>query len=1066
MALAALVAAPLAHAQPYQAEGGDIATINAEADLDAAFDRADRLFEAAEIDGALATVRAAIEEAESRLGSDNRVVLTARSDLAGVLQNLGRLDEAELMFARNLAIVREPFGENDYLAIDARKGLANLQALRGNFAEALAQFAELESILRADPSADTAQFVSVLVSHGTMLRETGALEKALATHQEASDLAFAAFGEGSDPWLEATASHALTLSTNGQLLRAVELFDDVLPGIRASFGEDHPFHVQAMVSQVTALLQIGRLEQAEELQLEALQLAEIVLDPSHQASVEALSNYAMVLRETGRSQRAVGLMQTALDRQVAARGSEHPLTQQLRQNLGVIWQDLEQTDEARKLYAESLASLRRIRGDAHPMTLLAANNVAAAELEAGNYSEAERMLSEAYDASAAALGERHPSSLMLLANAAMALEQLGGERVGEAAAVHGRNVQLRREVQGDLHPLTLLSSTNFANFHLIFSGRPDLAYVPARFAVRGWRQRRDMAGDDPRSAAARERNQVTNGYAYYALLNAAWAALAIHPEEAATYREETLATMQDVLAGSADRAISQSAARRAAGGEVSGAADYIRQRQQQNADWLEREHELTGLLGEDNDAARARREELRAEMDQIEGGMEALDTLLRYWAPEYTQLIRPDSLTIAETQALLGEDEAAVLLVPTDMGTHAVAITRDGFAWHRSDWDEGNVDYAVRRIQYDLGLPTAADLIEDNRWADQSEDNGPYAYSFWAAYGLFEELLAPLAGQLEGKSHVFVMSSGALTGLPLGLLVDELPPEDLPMLEALHSASWLADRHAFVTVPNLQSIRFLRQQASGPGERDVPFLGFGNPELEGAPANRGDLRRSGDFAEIFEVGSTRGGRGVADLTQLRALSSLPGTERELTALWQAFGQPSNALFLAEAASESAVKQADLTADVIVFATHGLLATEAGTAGEPGLVMTPPDAASVEDDGYLSMSEIAELEVDADWVILSACNTAGGSGTDSSGLSGLASAFFFAGAENLLVSHWPVDDDVAARLTVRTVELSRDHPELSRAQAFQQAMAEIRNDPDHPEWAHPVAWAPFVLVGDR
>jgi CHAT domain-containing protein len=147
-----------------------------------------------------------------------------------------------------------------------------------------------------------------------------------------------------------------------------------------------------------------------------------------------------------------------------------------------------------------------------------------------------------------------------------------------------------------------------------------------------------------------------------------------------------------------------------------------------------------------------------------------------------------------------------------------------------------------------------------------------------------------------------------------------------------------------------------------------------------------------------------------------------------------------------------------------------MAGELRGAAEPGLVFTPPPQASEQDDGLLTASEIAALKLNADWVILSACNTAAGDGSEGApGLSGLARAFFFAGARNLLVSHWPVRDDVAARITVDTIRRQQSDPRLARAQALQQAMRAIRNDTSHDSkddtWAHPNAWAPFSLIGD-
>ena len=131
------------------------------------------------------------------------------------------------------------------------------------------------------------------------------------------------------------------------------------------------------------------------------------------------------------------------------------------------------------------------------------------------------------------------------------------------------------------------------------------------------------------------------------------------------------------------------------------------------------------------------------------------------------------------------------------------------------------------------------------------------------------------------------------------------------------------------------------------------------------------------------------------------------------------------------------------------------------------MLTPPAHATAEDDGFLAASEIAALHLDADWVLLSACNTASSAGEEAPGLGGLARTFLYAGARSLLVSHWPVSDLTAPILTVRTIELERAG--TPRAEALRQAMREVRMDArwddSNLSWAHPFFWAPFVLVGN-
>jgi CHAT domain-containing protein len=133
-------------------------------------------------------------------------------------------------------------------------------------------------------------------------------------------------------------------------------------------------------------------------------------------------------------------------------------------------------------------------------------------------------------------------------------------------------------------------------------------------------------------------------------------------------------------------------------------------------------------------------------------------------------------------------------------------------------------------------------------------------------------------------------------------------------------------------------------------------------------------------------------------------------------------------------------------------------------------MSPPTIATVDDDGYLSGSEIAGLKLDADWVILSACNTAGGASTaNAEALSGLARAFFYAGARALLVSHWEVDSDATVKLVTISIGTITQDKTLGRAEALRRAMLAVMADTTRPkDWVpawHPSVWAPFVVVGE-
>jgi CHAT domain-containing protein len=160
--------------------------------------------------------------------------------------------------------------------------------------------------------------------------------------------------------------------------------------------------------------------------------------------------------------------------------------------------------------------------------------------------------------------------------------------------------------------------------------------------------------------------------------------------------------------------------------------------------------------------------------------------------------------------------------------------------------------------------------------------------------------------------------------------------------------------------------------------------------------------------------------------------------------------------------------------VVMFATHGLVPGELNGLTQPALALTTPDLADGNGDGLLTMDEILGLKLNADWVVLSACNTAAGEGSGSEAVSGLGRAFFYAGARALLVSNWPVETVAARKLMVDLFRRRVAEPTMAKSETLRQAMMALSSGPGATDartgkspysYAHPLFWAPFVVVGD-
>jgi CHAT domain-containing protein len=538
--------------------------------------------------------------------------------------------------------------------------------------------------------------------------------------------------------------------------------------------------------------------------------------------------------------------------------------------------------------------------------------------------------------------------------------------------------------------------------------------------------------------------------------------------ESECLKDEAWRAAQWAVQTSAAQALSQVSARFASGDDA--LARLVTERERAVRERASAQEALYEALSLSDAASReAGSTNTRQRLDTVTAELAALEARLSAEFPEYAELTSPSPLSITQTQALLRDDEAMILILAGDRGSFVFAIDRQGADWARVDLTSDDLSQAVDTLRQ--SLDPAYGRGPWNTVPVQSAGSGLDPFDRAEAYRLYQALLAPIESRLAGKRHVYAVPSGALSSLPLGVMVTAEPQGDDSDPRALAGTAWLARDFAMTVLPTPASLRALSR--FGQSQAQSPFFGVGDPCIgsragancdRGQPASGGGER--GAAPASFRGVSTRGVFN-ADVDAVRSLAALPNTRPELVALARAFGaDPDRDLLVGARATESALRGSANLRDqrVIAFATHGLIADELPGLVEPALVLTPPGQAIDGDDGLLTASEIAAyLDLDADWVILSACNTAapGGAGADS--LSGLASAFFYAGARSLLVSHWVVDDTAARRITTGALAAMNDNPEAGRSEALRQSLLALMEE---DQFAHPAMWAPFVLVGQN
>lgn len=373
-------------------------------------------------------------------------------------------------------------------------------------------------------------------------------------------------------------------------------------------------------------------------------------------------------------------------------------------------------------------------------------------------------------------------------------------------------------------------------------------------------------------------------------------------------------------------------------------------------------------------------------------------------------------------QAALRPDEAALAAIPAPGGFAYACIRQDGVQRRVLARD-------LRQYLLDQRIVQSA-LTAGHAPSDEIDAQFPVT----AATRLYDLLIRPFDGCLKPDDDILWISGVDGVVVPLAVLLETAPPK-LGEGYDLAAAGWLMRRHRISYPGSASLVVAARAAARSPTSRD--FLGVGDPLLA--------KPKSGPDVSV--------------------LAALPETRDELKA--SAKGFKAAKLLMGAAASEGAVRKEPL-ADYrfLSFATHGLVRGEIEGVDEPALVLTAATDGQEHDDGLLTASEIADLNLAARFVALSACNTANVDLSVMSGeLAALSSAFAMAGAPSVLGTLWPVESETGKRVVSAVFQGLAADPKADAAQALAEAQRAFLGAPPARAYAHPRFWAPFVVLGD-
>ncbi len=852
--------------------------------------------------------RRALAIDEKSFGPEHPKVARDLNNLAVLLRATNRLSEAEPLYRRALAIDEKSFGPEHPKVAICLNNLAALLQDTNRFSEAEPLMRRALAIDEKSYGPDHPDVAKSLINLAQLLKSTNRLSEA----ERLARRALAIFEKSSGPDHPNVAiglgNLVVLLEATNRLSEAEPLMRRALAIDEKSFGPEHPNVASALNNLAALLWDTNRLAEAEPLMRRALVIDEKSFGPGHPKVAIRLNNLAQLLKATNRLAEAAPLIRRALAIDEQSFGPEHPDVARDLNNLATLLQATNRLAEAEPLMRRALVIDEQSFGSEHPDVAIDLNNLATLLWDTNQLAEAEPLMRRALAIEEKSFGPEHPNVAGEFNNLAELLRATN--RFAEAEPLMRRALAIDAQSFGPEHPNVARDLNHLAALlqdqgHWLEAVALHRKAKPMMTAVH--------TGSEPERGGLGKAVLAQNAGNLRAYARALYHAGA----DDIANRSEGFELAQWALQNDAADALSAMAMRFAKGGQE--LAKLVREQQ----DLLgAREAAYRSLDTAAGKADAKAAEAARAAIADIEAKLTEKQAALRQAFPDYAELANPRPLSLADTQALLGEGETLVLFldlwqtgkVPEE--TIVFALTRDEARWTSIGLGASALRERVTALRCGLDSSSwrfgeqSREVCKTLLGIEVTEEQVP-PFDAAAAHALYRDLFGGIEDLTLGK-RLLIVPSGALTQLPFEALVTAKLDETLPRFEAYKKAAWLGQRQAIAILPSVGSLKALR--AAKASEAPEPFAGFGNPLLTGRDGTDRSAWAKQDCSKAAPPKQTRVASlaasiaslfrgGVVNVEDLRRQPPLPETADELCAVGRELGIPApeldKAIYLGE-----------------------------------------------------------------------------------------------------------------------------------------------------------------------
>lgn len=947
------------------------------------------------------------------------------------LRKLGNIDSA-LAISELALEIGEQHSIGDTLMAQVFDQIGSAYLKKNNFTEAFRFSLKAKEILEVYPAISfKSENYSLL---GQIYRETSNYDSALIFFEKATNNTTEIYGEDHPSLRYNYADAALTFVEKGDYEKALEYNFKARDLVINAFGELHSELAIVYNNIAINYFYSGENDLALEYYLKALSIDLILLEPENPELGTRYNNIAMAYRVTEDYDKAIEFSLKAKDIWYSSFGDKHPYYAIAINNIGRIYSDKKDSDMALEYFLSAYEILKEVLGETHPLTAQAENNIGEAYTNKEDYDNGLAFLTRSLSGRLNALGSKHPKVAVTLIEIGKnyyyqdlpdsALYYFQQAVFASTDGFDENNVYANPSLSLSRYDKELLQALffkarTFNKKYLLSGNLEDL-----QLSLNTYKLCSELSVRMRQSYKSESSKFAVGEIGYDIILEGISTAKRLYDVSGnKVYLETAFDFAENGKAGVLSDALSEVRAK-----SFSGIADSL----------LEKERQLridlasydTQLQKENEKKEAIDSTKLKTLEDSFFSLHREYEDLISYLEKNYYEYFRlkykDDYFSISEVTGNLDNNSAILEYVVSDSALFIFTIT----------------SFGASLKQVPLGNLLKDDVISFRK----SLFNINTELYIEEAYKLYSLLIKPVERELNSISKLYIIPDGILNYLPFealltGKVENKINPDfkELPYLINRYDLSY------YFSVSMLFNRRVRNISTSG-------FVGF-------APVFPDSKETQLKIASLVDTSALLSTRAVNVSGHI--FSSLPETEKEvddISRLYENNGHPAK-VFKRSLATEEVLKSNEMSSfGVVHIASHGFI--NENNPKLSGIIFWLGETDNTE-DGILYSSEVYNLNLNADLVVLSACESGLGKVAKGEGMIGLTRGFIYAGAENILVSLWQVADKSTSELMIRF------YKELLSGRSFSSSLREAKLQLiKEGTYSYPLEWSPFVLIGSN